>query len=150
MDAVDQPSGVRLMAGDATVILLVLNDIRRRVLSRLFGVSEDQAMLITLIALGLAARTTRQQASRVPRPSGPSGADAAIGSAILREGVFRIAGEGSRNKPFFASLLAFALVAKYHPVLRGARLSLREVRASSRKVFTSARGRYGPHASAVR
>jgi hypothetical protein len=50
-----------------------------------------------------------------------------MGAAALNEGAHWPVGEWSQDTPLLVPLVAFALIAKYHPVVTG---SIRAVRAS--------------------
>ncbi len=142
MNSVEHVGGARMAITDAIIALLLLEEGRDRILARVFGVSRDQSFLVTLIAIGVAAQALRGKTEAI-RSSGPSVADAAIGAAVLKEGAYRIAGDWSRDTQSFGSLVAFALVARHHPVFRGVRSSLRGAKASSRRARTFLRRRYG-------
>jgi hypothetical protein len=139
----------RAFFGDAAIVLLVLNDIRHRIVTRVFGVSRDDSNLVTVLAVGSAAVAVHSTAARVRRIRRyPSLPDTAMGAAVLRQTALGIAGEPSRAVPFAGALVAFALVGRSsRPMLRG---TFRTTRGSARRVVTApyrlrsfARGRYG-------
>ena len=149
MSAQNDVGFARAFFGDAGIVLLLLNDVRHRSVARIFGVSRDDSNLVTVLAIGTAAVAAHGTAARVRRVR-PSGADSAIGGAVLRETALGIAGEPSRAMPFFGTLVLLALVGRSsRPALRGA---LRSTRGSVRRVATApyrlrafARGRHaGP------
>ncbi len=110
-----------------TAALLVLEDARRRLLVRLFGVPRDDQLIITLILFGIAAEALRSKAVAIAKAPGPSAPSDLMGAAAFNEGAHWVAGESSRDTPLLVPLVAFALIAKYHPVVTG---SIRAVRAS--------------------
>jgi hypothetical protein len=130
----------RLLVGDATLVFLLLNEVRHRIIARLFGVSRKDSNLVTVFAIGalasaLAAGATRLRGARVR----PSLTETAIGTVVLKETAHGIAGDWSRGTPFFSALIALVLLEKsFGPALRGslrgARGSLHAVTASWRRV----------------
>jgi hypothetical protein len=140
-------SGARLLFTDAEVAARVLNEMRHRAITRVFGVQsrEDSftSLLITMIAIGAVAEGVQGAGAKVREvqsgQSGPSLADALIGGAVVREAVRRISGATSEDAPRLAALIVFALLAHAaRPVLAG---SLRGVRAQALRV-RSALDRY--------
>jgi hypothetical protein len=141
----------RLFFGDAAIVFLLLNNVRHRMVARVFGTSRDDSNLVTVLALGSAAVAVHGTAARLRTiPRHPSGTDSVIGAAVLREAALGIAGAPTRAVPAAGALVALALVGRSsRPVLRGA---LRTTRGSVRSVMTAplrlrafARGRYaGP------
>jgi hypothetical protein len=138
----------RLFFGDAAIVVLLLNDVRHRTVTRVFGVSRDDSNLVTVLAIGSAAVAVHGTAQRVRAIRRyPSGADSVIGAAVLREAALGIAGEPSRAVPAVGALVALALVGtSSRPMLRGA---IRATRGSVLSVITApqrlrafARGRY--------
>jgi hypothetical protein len=128
-----------------------------RAVGRVFGVSrEEGSTLLTLIILASGARAVRR-ASSAPRKqvqkvrSSPSFAgDTLIGTAALRETVDSIAGRPSRNIPFAAALIAFAVLAhSFRPAVVG---SLGALRKSVRAVITQGlklRGWFGARGAMI-
>jgi hypothetical protein len=116
----------RLFVSDASAVLLELNDARRRLLTRLTGLSElsgGESLVLTLLALGAVAKMF-DDANPV-RVVGPSGGDLVIGSSVLSEIVHGIAGGASRAVPGFSALAALALIWRYHPLARGSWIATR-------------------------
>jgi hypothetical protein len=138
----------RLFFGDAAIVFLLLNDVRHRTISRVFGVSRDDSNLVTVLAVGSAAVAVHGTASRVRAIRRyPSGSDSVIGAAVLREAALGIAGEPSRAVPAAGALVALALVGRSsRPVLRGAfrttRGSVLGVVTAPQRLRAFARGRY--------
>jgi hypothetical protein len=130
----------RLLLTDAGVALILLNDGRRRALTRLTGLSglsKDESVILTLILLGAAAKALGDTA---PSIGGPNAGDLMLGGATLTEIAHLIAGSPSRSVRGFGGLLAFALIWKYHPVARGSfkvgRGSAHVIAATERKLRT--------------
>lgn len=148
MSAQSNVGFARLFFGDAAIVVLLLNDVRHRIIARVFGTSRDDSNLVTVVAVGSAAVAVHASAARVRSIRRyPSGPDSAIGAAVLREAVLGIAGAPARAVPAAGALVAFAIVGRSSvPLLRGA---LRTTRVSVRGVVTAplrlrafARGRY--------
>lgn len=138
----------RLLCGDAIIVVLLLNEARHRVVSRVFGVSRDDSNLVTAVTIGSGGHALHHQAARVRSlPARPSLFDTAVGAAVLNETVQRIAGDASRDTPAFSSLVAFALLDRgFGPTLRAsfrdAQRSLHGLVAGLRRLRVSV-GRYG-------
>jgi hypothetical protein len=137
----DRMNANRLFLGDVGVIVMVGNHMRRRLVSRLFGLSgltRNESALITLLALGAVARMVEDATPSVNRPATPSTVDAVIGGTLIGDAVHALAGIGPKRTPGFAALIAFALIYKYHPLARAgigiARESVRAVEASERRI----------------
>jgi hypothetical protein len=131
-----QPSrGTGLLFGDLELVIRLGNEARCRAVERLFGVQRDQVNIVTLIALGLAAQGAHNGLKRIAAPGVPARGDALLAADVAREVLLDIAGPAARQAPYFAGLLAFALVAHgarpmVHEVLRGARDASRHARAA--------------------
>jgi hypothetical protein len=99
----------RLFVTDSRLVLAVLNHVRYQALNRVFGVSRDQANMLTVVVLLGAANGTYEAARRI---SGMrmSGTGAAAGAVALREGVLSVAGPSAREVPAFGTLVAFAML----------------------------------------
>ena len=138
----------RLFFGDAAIVFLLLNDVRHRIVARVFGTSRDDSNLVTVLALGSAAVAVHGTAARLRTiRRHPSGADSVIGAAVLREAALGIAGAPTRAVPAAGALVAFALAGRSsRPVLRGAlrttRGSVLGVVTAPRRLRAFARGRY--------
>jgi hypothetical protein len=130
------------MIGDAIMGLLLLNDVRHRVLTRVFGVSREQSNVMTVVAVGLVSEGLHSRAAKV-RGARPhlSIADSAIGAMSLKEAAHGVAGPWSRSVPFFGALIAFAALARsFGPMVRGsfhgARQAVRGAGTWTRRVLT--------------
>ena len=134
---------------DAHIASLLFNEARRRTLERLFGISRDSSPLVTVIVLRVLAGLVQPPAPIRKVATRPSVTDTAIGVAALNETAHRIAGDSSRETPFLGPLVAFALIAKYHPVaqgaIRAARGSIRGAIGSERMLRRIFGDRYGRH-----
>jgi len=99
----------RLFLTDSRLVLAVLNHVRYQALNRVFGVSRDQANMLTVVLLLGAANGTYEAARRI---SGMrmSGTGAAAGAVALREGALSVAGPSAREVPAFGTLVAFAML----------------------------------------
>jgi hypothetical protein len=128
----------RRLFGDTRLVFLLLNEVRHRIVARLFGVSRKDSNLVTIFAIGSLAGVLRAGATRLRGIRlRPSVAETAIGAAVLKETVHGIAGDRSRGTPLFAALIAFVVLEKsFGPALRG---TFRGVRGSFRAVMASLR-----------
>jgi hypothetical protein len=141
----NQPSsGPALLFRDTTAALLVLNEARNRLLTRLFGTSRDESLILSIILIGALADALHEKAAAARNVPGPKATDVAMAAAVLNEGAHRATGDWARGTPFFVPLLAFAVIWKYHPL---AKVSLRGARASVHGAVTEWRKAkaYGSH-----
>src|SRR4051812_32326876 len=140
------PGPGRLIFGDATIVFLPLNEVRHRVMARLFGVSRKDSNIVTGVAVAVTAAGAQSAAGRLHRMAKrPSGADTAIGAVVLKETAHGIAGDWSRGTPLFATLIVFVVLERsFGPAVRGALhtagASLHNIRASWRRVRTVLEG----------
>jgi hypothetical protein len=140
--ALEGPRDARLLVSDVRVALLLLDEARYRIVRRLFGVSEDESWLVTLIALALIAEAANTQADQMLRgPGGPTRADVALGAAAVRELLTEISGASSRDTPLVGSLVTIAAIGAL--VGPGMRRTVHGIRASSHRVRRSFNHRYG-------
>lgn len=135
-------SGAEQLTSDTRVILLLLQDARNRACARLFGVSEQDAGVVTIIALALLAHAAHRKAHEVLRPiRAMRRRDAWIAEGVLNEGFYRIAGDSSRDVPLIGSLiLASVLVHRSRPV---AQRSLHELRVGAHRLRLEFDHHYG-------
>lgn len=128
----------RLLFGDAIIAFLLLNHARHRIVARVYGLSRENANVVTIFAVGSMAEGLHGRAARVRAvPARLSVADAAFGAAALKETAHRVAGDSSRGTPGFGALIAFAVLERsFGPMLRG---SFRAVRGSFRGVIAWSR-----------
>jgi hypothetical protein len=138
----DEHFASRLLATDARIAYLLLNEARRRSIARYFGVSGEGSTLVTIILVGMAARALHGQATRALRaPGAPALGDTVLGLAALRESVHSVAGQSYPESPMLGALVATAFVgAALVPVLRG---TTRGVEALSRRIRLDFDDRYG-------
>jgi hypothetical protein len=101
----------KLFVTDSRLAFAVLNHLRYQALNRVFGVSRDQANVLTVVLLVGAADGAYEAARRI---SGMrlrvSGTDAAIGAFALRDAALGIAGPSTRQVPGAGTLLALAIL----------------------------------------
>ena len=97
-----------------------------RAMGRVFGVSPEGSTLLTLVVIGSVARGVRRAFAaprkqvRKARTSPNFAGDTLIATAVLKESVDGIAGRASRDMPFAAVLIVFALVAHFfRPAVSG-------------------------------
>jgi hypothetical protein len=127
--------------GDGIIALLLMNEIRHRIVARLFGVSREDANPVTAVAIGSLAEGVHGGAARVLGAAAlPSVAAATLGAVVIKETAHSVAGDWSRTMPRFGALLVFAVVAKsFGPLLRatihGVRESLHAFRSARRRFF---------------
>jgi hypothetical protein len=101
----------QLFLTDARLVIAVLNHLRYQALNRAFGVSREQANLVTAALVVGAADGTYEVARRLTRARlHVSGADAAFAAVALREAALGVAGPGARAVPGFGTLVACAIL----------------------------------------
>src|SRR4051794_17919322 len=94
------PRAAQVFLGDARLAVTALNQGRHFALNRVFGVSREQANLLTFaLALAVAegAYATTRRVVEAPFPL--SGSDATLGGVLAREAVLDIAGPAARKVP---------------------------------------------------
>jgi hypothetical protein len=101
----------QLFLSDSRLVLAVLNHLRYQALNRAFGVSREQANVLTFVLLAgvadgayVAARKVGGVRLRV------SPVDAAVGAIALRDAALGVAGPSDREIPRFGTLVAFAML----------------------------------------
>ncbi len=100
-----------LFVADSRLVLAVLNHLRYQGLNRMFGVSRDQANVVTVIVLLSAADGAYEAARRITAWRLPvSRTDAAIGGFALREAGLRVGGPAAREIPGFPTLVALGIL----------------------------------------
>jgi hypothetical protein len=101
----------QLFLTDSRLVFAVLNHLRYQALNRAFGVSRDQANVVTAVLLLGAADGAYEAARRV---SGMrlhvAAPDAALGAFAQRGAALGVAGPSARAIPGFGTLVAFALL----------------------------------------
>ncbi len=135
-------SGAQLLFTDLRVAYLVANEARYRALERAFGVSRDQANLVTFALLLLVAKTVSDKVERALHGiGGPTKADAVLGTLLADGMLGEIAGPPARDTPMVGALVALALVGGLSaPAVRR---SMYSASATSRRALVVFRHRYG-------
>src|SRR3954451_931576 len=136
----------RVFASDARVVLALANHARYLALRRVFGVSREQANLLTFVlALGAtqAGYTTARRV--VQSPLHLSGTDVGLGAFAVREAALVVAGPTARDVPGLGVLVAFAMIGGLaFPSLRraahGARIAEQRPREPRVRAFAAVRG----------
>jgi len=101
----------QLFLTDSRIALAVLNQLRHQALNRAFGISRDQANVLTLVLLLGAADGTYEAVRRITGMRlHLSGTDAALGALGLREAALGVAGPSVRQVPGAGTLLALAIL----------------------------------------
>jgi hypothetical protein len=143
-----------LFLADSRLLFVVLNQLRYLALRRVFGVSREQANLLTLVLLIVGTHGTLTTARRVVRaPLQLSGADAAISAFTLREGAIGVSGPAAGEVSPFGTLMAIAIVGGLAlPTIRRAghrlRAAERRLRALRESQYATARGAIRSYARA--
>lgn len=134
--------GPDLLLSDIRVALLVMNEARYRAIEGVFGVSRDQANLLTVIVLAMTLQAGHDKAVQVLRARGaPTLRDVVLGAVILREVLYGIGGPSSKDTPYFGTLVSAALMARQPgPALRR---SLRGLRTAAQEARAGFKHRYG-------
>ena len=122
-----------LFLTDSRLVLGVLNHLRYQALNRAFGVSREQANVVTAVLLLGAADGAFEVARRITgfRPH-VSGADAALGAIAVRDASLGIAGPSVRAVPGFGALVAFAIAGGF--ALPALRRTARKMRAAEQRL----------------
>jgi hypothetical protein len=131
--------------GDARLALTALNQARYYALNRAFGVSREQANLLTfVIALGVteASVETARRVVRAPFPL--TRGDAIFGGLLMREAGSSLAGPAARAVPGFGALVAVAMVGGVavpglRRAIRGARSAEHRIRQQRLAMYNAAR-----------
>jgi hypothetical protein len=99
----------QLFRTDSRLALAVLNYLRYQALNRVFGVSRDEANVLTVVLLLSTAGGTYEAARRI---SGMRlrGSDAGLGAIALRDAALGVAGPSARQVPDAGALLALAIL----------------------------------------
>jgi len=128
----------RLFLADSRLAFLVLNHARLVVLRSVFGVSREQANLLTFVlALG-AADAAYATARRMIHP--PRDEYLGVAAFALREAVLGGAGPAARDTPGFAPLLAVGVLGGL--ALPTVRRAARALRAEEQRVRLRRTSRY--------
>ena len=123
----------QLALSDSRLALGVLNHLRYQALERAFGVSREQANVLTFVLLAAAADGAFEAARRLGRlRPHVSRTDAAIGAIALRDVSLSVAGPSVRNAPAFGSLVTFAVLGGL--AAPGLRRAVRRMRATEQRL----------------
>ena len=126
---------------DSRLALVVLNHLRYRALNRVFGVSRDQANVLTVVLLLGAADGAYETARRIGGTRvRESGTNAAVGALALREAALGVAGPSAREVPAFGALVGFAVLGGL--VAPGLRRTAHRMRAAEGRVRRERISRY--------
>jgi hypothetical protein len=135
----------QLFLADSRLAFTVLNHVRCRLLMRVFGVSREQANLLTFVLAVGASHVAVTTAGRVvSAPFRVNGADVAIGGFAMREAAVGVAGPSAGDISPFATLLMLGLAGGIAiPSLRRAthrlRAAERRVRELRERQYSAAR-----------
>ena len=134
-------SSSQLFLTDSRLVLAVLNHLRYQALNRAFGVSREQANVVTAALLLGAADGAYEAARRITGTRmRVSGTDAALGAFALRGAALGVAGPGARAIPGFGSLVAFAVLGGL--AAPGLRRTAHRMRAAEERVRRQRISRY--------
>ena len=123
----------QLFLSDSRLMFAVLNHLRYQALNRAFGVSREQANVLTVVLLLGAADGAYAGVRRIAgiRPH-VSGTDAALGAIALRDASLGFAGPNVRAIPGFAGLVAVGIAGGFAvPALRR---TARRMRAAEQRL----------------
>ena len=123
----------QLFFTDSRLAFAVLNHLRYQALNRAFGVSREQANVVTLVLLLGAADGAYEATRRITgmRPH-VSGTDAALGAIALRDASLGLAGPNVRAIPGFAALVAFAILGGF--AVPAVRRTVHRMRAAEQRL----------------
>jgi hypothetical protein len=139
----------QLFLADSRLAFGVLNHVRVRALQRMFGISREQANLLTLVLLLAGTETALTTAGRVVKaPLRISRTDAAIGGFAMRQAAMRASGPGAAEISPFGTLMTIAVLGGLAmPTLRRSMRRVREienrVRLGRQRQYASARRAVG-------
>ena len=129
----------QLFLTDSRLVLAVLNHLRYQALNRAFGVSREQANVVTAVLL-LGAADGAYEATR--RVTGMrlhvSGTDAVVGAIALRDAALGVAGPSARAAPGFGTLVALAILGGI--AAPGLRRTTQRMRATEQRLRAAERG----------
>jgi hypothetical protein len=140
--AAEVATGGNLLLSDLRTGYLLLNELRYRTIVRTFGVTRQQANLVTLVGVSMLSQALADRAARLMRITGPPMAmDGALTVAGLRGVVCQVAGVPSAEVPWGGTLLAMGILGgAFAPTLTRA---LRGLRTDSLRLSTDFHHRYG-------
>ena len=133
----------RRLWGDAIIVSSLLNELRHRIMTAVYGISRADSNLVTLLVIAAfgaeirrAAAAPRTQVRRV-RSSPTAIGDSMIGVAAAKETLDSIAGHPSRDVRPAAALVTLALVV--HLFRPAVKRSVRVMEEAGRDVVAEAR-----------
>jgi hypothetical protein len=137
----------QLFLTDSRLVLAVLNHLRYQALNRAFGVSREQANVVTAVLLLGAADGAYEATRRITGVRPPvSRGDAFVGTIALRDAALGIAGPSARAVPGFGTLVALGILGGI--AAPGLRRTTQRMRAAEQRVrrerirrYTAARDR---------
>jgi uncharacterized protein YcfJ len=106
-------SGAQLLVSDTRTTLLLLNHARKQVVVRVFGVSPEDANVVSAIGLLVIADAAHKATTRVLKsPRAPTLEDELMAGASIRALVGAIAGPAIDETPGLGTLITIALVGR--------------------------------------
>jgi hypothetical protein len=151
-DRLEDYDGLRLLLSDIRVAGKLLNEARRHTVTRLFGVRDEDSVLVSMVAIGALAAAGHQTAVKAMRgPPLPEFGSTMITGAGVDNLIRGVGGEASRAIPNFGTLVVLAVLASSaRPVTRR---TLHEVHAVTHAMRMGFDHRYGhifrPHRRAT-
>ena len=133
----------RRLWGDAIIVSSLLNELRHRIMTAVYGISRADSNLVTLIVIAAFGAATRRAAAaprtqvRRFRSSRTAIGDTMIGAAAAKETLDSIAGHPSRDVRPAAALVTLALVV--HLFRPAVKRSVRVMEEAGRDVVAEAR-----------
>jgi hypothetical protein len=132
---------LNLFLADARLALGVANTLRYQALAKAFGVSREQANVLTFVILVGAGDILYVGAKQLARaPISINRGDAVIGALALREGALSLAGPGVRAIPGLGALMALGLLGGV--VLPRVRRAIRRFRETEHRLRAERIRRY--------
>ncbi len=143
----------RRLWGDAIIVSSLLNELRHRIMTAVYGISRADSNLVTLLVIAAFGGAIRRAAAapstqvRKVRSSPTTVGDTMIGAAAAKETLDSIAGHPSRDTTSAAALITLALVV--HLFRPAVKRSVRAMEEAGRDVVAEARrigdaiGRFG-------
>jgi hypothetical protein len=130
-----------LFLADSRLAFVVLNELRYRAMRRVFGVSREQANLLTFAVALVGFEGAVTTAGRVIRaPLQISRMDVAMGGFMGREAAIGVAGPSAAEVSPFATLMTIAVVGGL--ALPTLRRTARRLRAAERRLRTLRESQY--------
>jgi hypothetical protein len=133
--------GANLLLSDLRVAYLLLNELRYRSVGRVFGLSRDQANVLTAVILLMLAQAVHDNTVRLlGAPGAPSAHGTLLSAAGVSGALSSVAGAPASAVPGAGALLGIAVLgAAMVPAAR----SLHALRTESHRLTTAFHHRYG-------